>query len=311
MRRCLFCKAPSVGSRSVEHILPESLGNRNRTLSPGTVCDPCNNYFARKVEAPILEHDSFRNLRARWQIPNKQGDLPRWRGELIGANIPIGLRLGPDGRPEVNLERAADRDQANAFVAAAVEDGFGPVFAFQETFKPPKREMSRFLAKIAFEALAQRQFWGGQTDIDHLIDEPHWDMIRNWARRGTCVSGQWPFSERVIAPELTYMHLPESDTWVQAGFSYDIFGTKQGEHYFALVFHGYEWVINLGGPAIKGYEEWLVDNDNISPLVERVGMKVTHRDGPHGFAHYIDGEGDWQAGIDFDVHQVRRRETAG
>jgi hypothetical protein len=111
--------------------------------------------------------------------------------------------------------------------------------------------------------------------------------------------------------ERLLIQVPESETWVQAGFSYDTFGTKEGEHYFALSFHGYEWVINLGGPAIKGYEKWLVDNGNISPLVERVGMKVVQRDGVHGFAHYMDGEGDFNVGVEFDAVQLQRSKGAG
>jgi hypothetical protein len=53
--RCIFCKNDSSNSKSVEHIIPESLGNTTRTLPKGVVCDTCNNYFARKVEKPFLE----------------------------------------------------------------------------------------------------------------------------------------------------------------------------------------------------------------------------------------------------------------
>ena len=47
--RCIFCKKDSLDSKSIEHIMPESLGNVNHILQPGVVCDECNNYFARKV----------------------------------------------------------------------------------------------------------------------------------------------------------------------------------------------------------------------------------------------------------------------
>jgi hypothetical protein len=309
--RCLFCKEPSSEGRSVEHILPESIGNRTRTLAPGIVCDPCNNYFARKVEGPVLAHDSFRNLRARWQIPNKQGVMPRWRGEISGANIGIGLRLGADGYPEVTLERAGDRERADRFIAEAMHSGPGAVLAFSEELEPPKREMSRFLAKMAFEALAQRHTWTEDGSHDNLIDHPHWDAIRDWARRGKGVAAHWPYSQRVIAPELSYMHLEESNTWVRAGFIYDIFMTKRRETYFGLCLYGYEWVINLGGPSIKGYEEWLVDNANISPLVERLGSKLVKRQGEHGFEHYWDGEADLNTGIAFDQTQIQQWSVPG
>src|SRR6267154_1084155 len=52
--RCIFCKQNSALSRSVEHIVPESLGNTQHILPIGVVCDACNNYLAREVEKPLL-----------------------------------------------------------------------------------------------------------------------------------------------------------------------------------------------------------------------------------------------------------------
>ncbi len=57
--RCIFCKNDSSSSRSVEHIMPESIGSKKRVLPCGVVCDKCNNYFARKVEEPVLSHLSL------------------------------------------------------------------------------------------------------------------------------------------------------------------------------------------------------------------------------------------------------------
>ncbi len=45
-----FCKQCSDLSNSVEHIIPESLGNKNHVLPKGIVCDRCNNYFTLKIE---------------------------------------------------------------------------------------------------------------------------------------------------------------------------------------------------------------------------------------------------------------------
>lgn len=52
---CLFCKRDSSTSRSVEHVIPESLGNKEYVLPRGMVCDKCNQYFAIKIEKPLLE----------------------------------------------------------------------------------------------------------------------------------------------------------------------------------------------------------------------------------------------------------------
>ena len=74
--RCIFCKEPSDASCSVEHIIPESLGNSEHTLPKGVVCDSCNNYFARKVEKPILDSPMMRLLRSDRMIPNKRKRFP-------------------------------------------------------------------------------------------------------------------------------------------------------------------------------------------------------------------------------------------
>jgi len=76
--RCIFCKQDSSSSRSVEHIVPESLGNVEHVLPIGAVCDGCNQYFARKVERQLLESPMFRLLRADMAVPNKRGRIPAW-----------------------------------------------------------------------------------------------------------------------------------------------------------------------------------------------------------------------------------------
>lgn len=76
--RCIFCKHDSSTSVSVEHIVPESLGNIDHVLPVGVVCDGCNQYFARKVERQLLESPMFRLLRADMAIPNKRGRIPAW-----------------------------------------------------------------------------------------------------------------------------------------------------------------------------------------------------------------------------------------
>lgn len=74
--RCIFCKTDSTDARSIEHVIPESLGNIDHVLPKGIVCDACNRYFAIKIEQPLLASMIFRDLRRRMTIPNKKGRLP-------------------------------------------------------------------------------------------------------------------------------------------------------------------------------------------------------------------------------------------
>lgn len=109
--RCIFCKQDSSNSKSVEHIIPESLGNKTATLPKGVVCDGCNNYFARKVEKPFLESTEIKTLRFREAIPSKKGVVPHLNGMLPdGSQVKVinpflGLPLfGQNSNPIVAIE---------------------------------------------------------------------------------------------------------------------------------------------------------------------------------------------------------------
>lgn len=84
MKKCIFCRENSSSSISVEHIIPESLGNTELILKQGLVCDKCNNYFSLKVEAPFLNHQSIIRIRSKSLIPSKKGKIPLDYGVIKG-----------------------------------------------------------------------------------------------------------------------------------------------------------------------------------------------------------------------------------
>lgn len=53
------------------------------------------------------------------------------------------------------------------------------------------------------------------------------------------------------------MEHPDTGEWVQFGFGCDLLLISIPETYFVFSSYGHEFVINLGGPAIKGYQQWL------------------------------------------------------
>jgi len=86
--RCIFCKNDCSDSKSIEHIVPESLGNKEHILPPKIVCDKCNHYFSLKIEKPLLEHPYFRNLRFEQGIQNKKGNYIPEKGLLFISPLP-------------------------------------------------------------------------------------------------------------------------------------------------------------------------------------------------------------------------------
>jgi hypothetical protein len=187
-------------------------------LPAGAVCDSCNNYFDREIEGPLLSHRSIRNLRAWYQIPTKKKRLPTLIGTHTVTGISVGLRLtkpGDDltfGPFSIFPEHSSNKTDLLRAMSSSTND-FGFHFVLGET--PPEKLMSRFLAKMALEAHWLRFY---PNLLDHLIDEPHYDRIRDWARRGDNYDG-WPFSSRRIYPEETFMRHPDTNAWVQAGFA--------------------------------------------------------------------------------------------
>lgn len=179
-------------SKSVEHIVPESLGNKSFVLPLGYVCDKCNNYFAREVEKPFLEQIDMRLLRFYQNIPNKKNRIPAVQGimgssvvtvqkELTNSEIVIGITVPPN-----TFNGILNKHRKMQLI----------IPAFDESYLPAQNSItSRFLAKMALEALAERlaREDGG---LDYLINDRQLDQIRNYARRGT--TKEWPCNIRQI-----------------------------------------------------------------------------------------------------------------
>lgn len=274
--------------------MPESIGSKKRVLPRGIVCDKCNNYFARKVEEPVLSHPSMRNLRAWHQVPSKRGNIPSLRGHISGTDVAVGFRRSFDGKLKIVPERLCDA----AHVTAELTTGLPNGFLFLIDMDPPKREMSRFLCKMALETIAEI-FVQDEGGAEEVVDASFFNNISTYARYGNNFS-EWPYSQRRIYSEKTLMRQRDTNEWVPVGFGCSFFMTKRLETLFVFCFYGIEFVINVGGPSIRGYEEWLEDHGHISPMVERLGCRlVTEGKGPSQ-RHYLHGDFDLKNGLAFD-----------
>ena len=124
---------------------------------------------------------------------------------------------------------------------------------------------SRFLGKVAVEAMAAKLIENGPEMMDEFIDDEQVDQLRNYARYGT-MGKTWPFSERTIyAPDSVFPEDGENDEH-EVLHEWLFMSTEHHEMYFVLAILGVEYAINMGGPEIEGYELWLKANPGKSPL---------------------------------------------
>jgi hypothetical protein len=262
--RCIFCKKNSSNSKSVEHIIPESLGNIDHCLPIGIVCDTCNNYFGTKIEGPLLETPYFKNLRGRQSVPNKRGKCPPINGFLFGANIDIALYSYKQG----GLSIEAYHEKENSRLIKFLLDRNHEKFIIPHSFpQPDKVLLSRFLAKVSLEVLAHRLHPHNGWE-DQVIDHPELDPLRNYARYGHGVE-YWPFYEREI-----YSENKNFDEIWQVMHEFDLLYTEKQELYVIICIFGTEYSINMGAPEIEGYEMWLKEHAYVSPLYAEKNKEV-------------------------------------
>jgi hypothetical protein len=256
--RCIFCKSDSSSSRSVEHIIPESLGNTEHVLPPGVVCDSCNNYFGGKIEQPLLASGFFTQVRARNNVANKKGRFPPVEGIHLQSGTQVNLERDKDN--SLSLYPVHDRDGA-ILIQNILNSTRGTIIIPIET-EPNRLQFSRFLGKVAIEVLAERlcHLPGG---LDEIVDKTELDPLRYYARRGN--SNVWPFHMRRIYPEDCHF-FAEDVGYYELLHEYTLLYTDNFELFLVLALFGVEYTINMGEPHISGYLDWLQKNGGRSPL---------------------------------------------
>ncbi|MBI1198708.1 MAG: HNH endonuclease [Phenylobacterium sp.] len=266
--RCIFCKAESSASRSIEHILPESIGNSKLLLPKGVVCDKCNNYFAKAVEKPFLEAEAVRQMRFHEGLPSKKGRVPSIVG-LLDPDVPVRLFRDAKDRalsaavPTEHFGRLAERPEGRLLMPMGGAPPSGTV-------------LSRFFAKVATESMAARLTYDPRL-LEQFIDDPQLDPLRNHARRGQPLD--WSVHVRRIYPANARTLGPDG-SWGQVMHESDFLVTPRQEIYFAQAIFGIEYTINIGGPDVDGYLEWLDANNQASPLYAPKNLELYEMPAP-------------------------------
>lgn len=258
--RCIFCKQDSSNSKSVEHIIPQSLGGNKHILGKGLVCDKCNNYFAHEVEKPFLENNTIKLLRFDEGLESKKGKVPPVSAVMDSK---YGVTLWKD----INDEFVGHIDvPIEAFEAIKNTNNATIVFpAFNDALSLPKDStLSRFLGKVAIEAFASRIILSSTELVESFINDDSFDPLRKHVRGSSIVN--WPYSVRRIYEAKKRWVDKETQETYQVMNEFDFLFTDESEGYFVLALFGVEYAINIVDPSIEGYENWLIAHNSASPL---------------------------------------------
>ncbi|MBW8003442.1 MAG: HNH endonuclease [Planctomycetes bacterium] len=257
--RCTFCKNNSSSSKSVEHIIPQSLGNTEHVLPPGVVCDGCNKYLFQNVEKPFLDSLFMRYRRFLMKVPSKKKRIPPIDAWHAQSRIKVNLFHNLDDKG-ISVGPAEGEDESK-WIHSIMKDSSGTLYVPSGNL-PDNNIVTRFIGKIGIEALASRvlnlEDW--KTEI---IDKPELDELRDHVRLGFPAT-PWPINYRRIYP--TKHVFDDRSEAYQVLHEYDILVIEANEYLIIVAIFGDEYTLNLGGRCINGYERWLKENDGKSPL---------------------------------------------
>jgi hypothetical protein len=271
--QCIFCHKDSSTSKSVEHIIPESLGNKHHFLPKGYVCDACNNYFSVKIEKDLLAQPYFISMRSRNEILTKRGKqvkqnmiFPAIMKSTEGVMQWTDKGLIASFDDEELYKSIKDRKTGMMITLSAPEPDY------------PNTLMSRFLAKCAYEYflynvgtekydLCVQEMLGYKNDV--LKD------LREYARYGK--RKYWQYNQRRIYSEGTLFYNRNESIAYETLHEMKLFtieytrfpnGIVEAEIYFVLAIAGVEFAICISDPDISNYQKWLKTNEDHSPLVD-------------------------------------------
>ena len=267
--QCIFCHKDSSTSKSVEHIIPESLGNMEHILPKGYVCDTCNNYFSVKIEKELLAQPYFVSMRRRNDIRTKHGRFVK--ETFIFPSI---MDISPVSyNPEEKIVYIENDNVVNAIISGKCNKAISLFYDEPDT---PNTLMSRFLAKCAYEYFLYNM---GKDNYDLCVQEylgrgkDILKELREYARYG--IGKYWQYSQRRIYSEgdcfynqnenICYEILHEMKLFVKEHKHFQN-GNIEAEMYFVMAIAGIEFAVCVSDPDISNYQKWLNENGRRSPL---------------------------------------------
>ena len=272
--QCIFCHKDSTASKSVEHIIPESLGNKHHFLPKGYVCDECNSYFAVKIERELLDQPYFKSMRFRNEIMTKKGKPVKEKFIFPGAMMACDVEMHTaDSGPIMILN--------DGLLYEAIKEGkkHTMICSFYPEPDYPSTTMSRFIAKCAYEYFLYNV---GKENYGLCVEELLGDKsdvlkgLREYARYGK--GPYWQYNQRRIYSEGTcfvhkdgkkcYEILHEMKFFIKEHKRHST-GLVEAEIYFVMAVAGVEYAMCISDPSITEYQKWLEAHNGFSPLNDK------------------------------------------
>lgn len=192
--KCIFCKNNTDDCKSKEHVIPESLGNTDYFLEKGWVCDKCNNYLSRKVEAPFLNSEYGKRSRFEMMVQSKRGRIPVVTGIHPGSRTSVDFIY--DG--EMLSFCASDLKHEANFIKNLQSHSHGSLYIPAAGNPSHSYETSRFIGMVALEVLAHK-FKNIDDWNEEIVQKTELDELRNYVRYGK-MRYVWPIHIRRIYP---------------------------------------------------------------------------------------------------------------
>jgi hypothetical protein len=178
---CIFCYKNSDDSKSVEHVIPESLGNYIYILDKGIVCDQCNQYFSRTFEQQVLNLPFFKEARHATNIKSKKGKIPNGKGFIIDPDLAEIEFLKDKNLTEIISipgNTKVEKDIA-AFIPFYGSPGFQNIY------------VSKFLGKMGIEAMVLNSIHY-KTPIEDNVNQLCFEEMKKYVRAGQ-KNQYWPY----------------------------------------------------------------------------------------------------------------------
>lgn len=257
LTKCIFCQEDSSSSKSVEHIVPESLGNTQYILPKGVVCDKCNNYFSRKIEGKILSYPDFQLDRFLMAIPSKKRKVPA-QNAIMQTSVgwsQIVLSYTKDNKMVVDYFGDPTLLSKGKIVIPYFSGGQDDV---QEGKISMDIVLSRFIAKIAFESFASRTI--NKPKVFEELYTDNFDELRKYVRYGSRNN----ICKYPVFVKTAYIANKVFDEKFEILHEFE-FIQEENEIFFSCIIFGIEYKIFLG--IIQEYQE--VVDSGMSPKIPK------------------------------------------